>query len=737
MRLIKKLEKKESNKVVSTYIMITVILFVIFLSRFAQVMLFKNVNGEDLTQLVVQLYNRDEVVAAPRGTIYDVSGEIIATDVKTYSVYAVIKDSYPGVKYVKDKSQVATMLSRHISMETQQILELLNQTDVNQTSFGNAGTNLNYAVKEAIEKDLSDFKIEGIYFTEKIARSYPKGYFSNNLIGLAQDTREDTSVPTNSNPLNGIMGIEYAMNTQLKGIDGLVNYDKDAYGFAIPGTQKVIEQVKSGNNIYTTIDSQLNEYLEQLMSTVYEKYQPQALTAMVVRPKTGSVVATSQRPTYNPKTQTYPENAWINQVVERAFEPGSTLKVFTLAAAINEGVFSPLELFKSGSIKVFDRTIKDWNEIGWGNIPQKDGFALSSNVLVVELIAKIGYDKWKSYLDAFGFAQSTQSGLPNEATGLNSYNNEVVKVNTAFGQGISITSFQMMQALTSIATDGTITKLRYIDRIENSETKEVTYTPVEKLSTPISQTTAQAVRKYMEEVVYNPRGTGTQYKIDNFKLALKTGTAEIIDDKTGLYLTGKQNLFSVTGIFPSENPEYIVYLTMDRPKERGTSSHLEEIMVPFAKYAMKYLEKNDESSPVSNIVLPDAVGADIEKARNELKQLGFSDVVVLGDGEKVIKQTPVDNLSYSSDSKIILYTGGNVIMPNIINWSKQDVLKLQELVGLHIEFVDNGFAVSQNIPERTQITENSRLVVQLKFKNTVTATTTESTTTVSTVKESE
>lgn len=723
MRQIKNLSKKESNKIISAFIIILVILFVVFIFRFTEVMIFKTANGQDLTKLVTQLYNRDEVVAAKRGNIYDVSGEIIATDVKTYSLYAVIKDSYPGVKYVNDKSKLASMLAKHINMDENKILDLLNQSDVYQTSFGNAGTNLNYATKEAIEADLKEMKLEGVYFSEKIARAYPKGYFSNNLIGLAQDTREDTSVSTKSNPINGIMGIEYAYNAQLKGIDGLVNYDKDAYGYSIPGTQKIIEQVKDGNNIYTTLDAKLNDYLEPLMSNVYDKYKPQSMTAMVVRAKTGSIVATSQRPTYNQSKQSYPENGWLNLAVEKSFEPGSTLKVITLAAAVNEGVFSPMALHKSGSIQVFDKTISDWNKTGWGTITQLEGFSVSSNVVMVDLVSKIGYDKWKSYLDAFGFGQSTQSGLPNESAGLNTYNNEVTKANTAFGQGIGVTSYQMMQALTAIAGDGTITKLRYIDRIENVETGEITYTPIETKNSPITPTTAKAVRTYMEEVVYGKRGTGAIYKIDDFKLAAKTGTAEVVDDKTGQYLKGGQNLFSVSAIFPSESPEYIVYITVDRPTVNSSSGHMDEILVPFAKYAMQYIKKADESSEIVEKELPNVTGVNVSLAKQQLETAGFSNVIILGNGTTVISQLPVANSKYLSTANIILNTGGTIKMPNIIGWSKQDVLKLQQLVDITINFNGNGFVTTQSIPENTTINKGMQLTVQLSSKDINTITT--------------
>lgn len=712
MRNIKPLNKDDASQITRIYVWGLVVLLLVFVLRLTQLMVFKTANGQDLTTLVHQLYNRDQVVPAKRGTIYDVAGETLATDVKTYSIYAVLTNQYEGMPYVEDKLGTARVLAKHINMDENDILKLLNQTGVNQTSFGNAGTNLSYTVKEAITQE----GLKGVYFNEKISRDYPKGYFANNVIGLAQDTREDTTVEANGNPLKGVMGLELQYNAQLTGIDGLINYDKDFYGYSVPGTESVIEEVKDGNNIYLTLDSRLNDYLEELMSRVYDTYKPESMTAVVARPN-GDVVSVSQRPTFNPKQQLYDENGWVNSIVESAYEPGSTMKVIALAAAVNEGKFSPLEMYQSGSVEVEGLKINDWNTDGWGRITYLTGVAQSSNVAFVHIVSELGYDTWKKYLDAFGFGVSTHSGFANESAGLNSYHNNQIKITTSFGQGISATGLQLVQAFTAIANNGQMQKLRFVDRVENAQTKETTYIPTESVGNPIKPETARWVLTYLEEVIYGEGATGTVFDVEGVRVAAKTGTAEIYSEEQRTYLRDGSYVFSVVAFVPSNKPEYIVYLTIDRPADKRLSAGskaLSEVFVPFVSYATTYIKQDEVASETQEMkVLPDAVGADVDIAKKSLKETGFENVQVLGNGTTVQSQMPVDNLSYTLGTKILLNTGGQIALPDLTGWAKSDVVKLSSLLGLTLNVEGEGYVQDQSIPASTVVQQGQTLTVAL------------------------
>ena len=232
--------------------------------------------------------------------------------------------------------------------------------------------------------------------------------------------------------------------------------------------------------------------------------------------------------------------------------------MFVLAAAVNEGVFSPLELYQSGAITVEDATIRDWNIDGWGTISYLEGFARSSNVAFVKLLSRIGVQKWRQYMEAFGFGRSTESGLANEVTGANLYDNPVTQANTSFGQGVSVTPFQMIQAFTAIANEGKMMKPNYIDRFENSDTQQVTYQQRQEVGTPVSAETARQVLAYMQEVVDSPYGTGQPYAMEQQKVGAKTGTAQIADPETGKYYSS-EFLYSAMVVVPTDHPKYAIY----------------------------------------------------------------------------------------------------------------------------------------------------------------------------------
>ncbi|MBS4762031.1 transpeptidase family protein [Carnobacteriaceae bacterium zg-ZUI252] len=735
MRNIKKPSYIESVSIGRLYLKILLVVCVIFGLRLAQLMLFKTSNGQDLTKLVTQLYNREDVITARRGNIYDVSGDIVATDVKTYSLYAVLTDEYKGVAKVEDKVTTAKKLAKHLKLSESDVLGFLNKSNVNQVSFGNAGTNLSFDTKEAIVAE----QLPGIYFNEKISRHYPKGYFSNNIIGLAQDVREDTSVEIDTNPLRGVTGLELVYNAQLTGIDGIVQYEKDVHGLPIAGSQNVIEQVQHGHNIYTTIDSRLNDYLETIVQDAFETYKPKALNVMVVRPKTGDVVAVTQRPTFNVSAQLYPENGWVNQLVENAFEPGSTMKALLLAAVVNEGIYSPMDLYRSGSVEVGNITIHDWNVSGWGTITYLDGLAQSSNVAFVNLVSQLGYDKWKNYLDAFGFGKSTQSGFANESAGVNNYSTEEVKASTAFGQGISVTNLQMVQAFTAIANEGKMQKLRFVDRIENATTGNVTYQPVESINTPLTPAAAKQTLDYLKQAVYRDSSTAVSYRLDNTEIALKTGTAQIYDEARKKYLLDEGNyIYSMVGYLPAQDPEYLVYITM----EHSSAAALPVIFKQFANFALTYINKNKTASdevstqtkPVEQVTVPDAVNASVKVTKDAFEKLGFKDLYFFGTQDTVIKQMPVDNTVYRTDEKMMFYTGGAIVMPNMVGWTYQDVQRFGQLTGLTIKLNGQGYVTQQSIPTGQVIDNPSNqieLTITLQAKQTETVTKKETTTTTS------
>ena len=565
------------------------VLFLIFSVQFFKIMVLGNTHGVDLRAEINDKIHQKRTLAAKRGTIYDASGSPIAVDATNYSLYAVLTSEWSKnadtPDYVTDVNKTAEALSKHISLPKEEIAKLLSQKDVSQVEFGTAGKNLSVQVKEKIEAE----KLPGIKFSESPARYYPNGIFASHLIGYT-DKVEETVDNKTLTTLVGKTGLEGLYNEQLTGTAGEVEYSVDGNGYVITDTEKVTKQPKDGMDLTLTIDKRLQTYLESLVSEADKKYQPVQMTAMLVEPKTGNIVAATQRPTYNSTTKEGIDVQWNNLLTDQAYEPGSTMKVLALAAAINEGVFDPNEKYKSGSVKIYTDLVRDYNKVGWGTITYLEGLAHSSNVAFVHIIQKIGIEKWKQYLEAFGFGKSTNSGFANEISGSNPFNSYLQQLSTGFGQGITVTPYQMMQAFTAIANGGQMQKIRLVDHLTDPDTGKETPNPTTALGKVISPETAKKTLQFLYQATRMKNGTAYDFNIDGEAVAAKTGTAEIINPETGKYYSnGNNNIFSVVGFAPYDDPKYILYITVKQPRVAVTGNQIiKEIFNPLMKRSLEY-----------------------------------------------------------------------------------------------------------------------------------------------------
>ena len=315
----------------------------------------------------------------------------------------------------------------------------------------------------------------------------------------------------------------------------------------------------------------------------------------------------SQRPTFNPETKQGLDNngTWQNLLVESPYEPGSTLKLFTSAAAIEQGLFNPNESFnRIGGITVGDTTINDHDV---GNLKDKtsltyrQAISWSSNIGMVNLEQRMGGDKWVEYLKKFGFGSSTHSGLTSEHTGKLPDNTIVDRANSAFGQGITVTNFQMMKGFSAIANDGSMLQPHYISKIVDKNTGKETITEPQIVGTPIKAQTAQQIRTYMIDTVEDPTyGIAYDiYKVPGYHVAAKTGTAQISDGKG--YVDGaSQVLSSVVEMVPADNPEYVLYITLRQAKSGSPSEAMAAIANPLMKLALDIKETDPETTKVAS-----------------------------------------------------------------------------------------------------------------------------------------
>lgn len=702
--------KKNRKKTIRAMMGLAGFLLLIFGIRLTQIMVFGTVNGQDLSEQAQNLYDRSSILSAQRGTIYDVGGNPLAMDATSYSLYAVLTDEWSepeDPQYVVDKKNTAQVLSQYIDLTADEILERLNTQDASQVEFGTAGQDLTYAEMKAID----DQNLPGIMFNETPTRMYPNGVFASHLIGYAEYMEAGTAIDSR---LTGQMGLELSMDGILKGTNGRKSYQSSSTNVELSGTGQVEEETTDGSDVYLTLDSRLQTYLETLMTEVYEKYEPTSMTVMLVEPETGEIVAASQRPTFNLETKEGIDDMWQNLLVEKAYEPGSTIKVLTVAAAIEEGVFDPDSFYDSSPVTMGDSTIADYNGIGWGVITELEGLSQSSNTLMIHLVKEMGYDVWESYIREFGLLQETGSGFANEASGSMNYDYEADKVTTGFGQGIYVTPYQMMQAFTAIANDGNMMKLQLVNRYEEDGTMQVVEPEV--VSSPISKETANKTLEYLQSVVYADTGTGAAYDLEGYTVSAKTGTAEVFNLETNTYEAGlTKYLYSVVGFVPSEDPQYVLYITVEQPKnlETTASDMMTKIYTPLLTRALEYNALGDSESVVTATV-PDVSGLTVGEAQQNLSDASFVNVEVIGDGEKIVSQTPAVNEEVSVTQPIFLMSDDtNPTMPDFTGLNASASQALTSLLGIEVELEGEGVVVGQSIAVGEQVNNDKTIVLQL------------------------
>ncbi|MGM0283014.1 MULTISPECIES: penicillin-binding transpeptidase domain-containing protein [Enterococcus] len=687
-------------------------LFFLFVTRLSYIVIVGDVAGTSLAEKTKNLYEGSEVIKAKRGTIYDRNGIPIAEDVTSYSIYAVLNQNYKDGKknLFAEKAnfnKLGKILSDVLSIDQETAVNTLEEGLEQQlwrVSFGSKGNNITLEQKNAIEDAMEKEEIAGFHFDSHPARLYPNGVFSSHFIGYAVANDDDTG-------LVGKTGLEAAYNDVLSGTDGEIVYQKDNNQNPLPGTVAETVAAVDGKDVYTTIDSRIQSYLETLMDSVFKENKPENLTANLMDAKTGEIIAMAQRPTYNPENLDS-INDWQNLLVEDNYEPGSTMKILTTAAAIDQGIFNENETFTPSpdGMKLYDATINDWDFGQKGTLTMRQALSWSSNIGMVTLEQRMA-DRWQQYLKEFGFGRSTYSGLPNENTGITPEDNPVSQAMTSFGQAIGVTNFQMMQAFTSVANNGTMLKPQFISKIVDGNTGEETVTQPEEVGHPITKEAATEVREYMRDVVESENYGSAYgvYELPGYNISAKTGTAQVADPTTGKYLSGGTNyLYSVVLMFPSEEPEYILYLTIKLP-EKHESTVLGEIANPLMKRVMdlKNSALEDSTTSGSETTVGDYRNLDTESAATDVQKAGLTPVVI-GDGEKVIAQSVDSGTSIMPGGRVLLITDSDkYYMPDTTSWSKADLIKFGSLLNVDVSFEGDGYCTKQSVEPYTELSGQS------------------------------
>lgn len=718
--------------------LLAVILFAVFLVNFAVIIGTGKKFGVDLVKEAYKVHQTTRTVPAKRGTIYDRNGTPIAEDATSYNIYAIIDKEYKSangkILYVEESqySKVAEVFHKYLDMDESYVKEQLSQPNLKQVSFGAKGNGITYANMTSIKNDLEAAKIEGIDFTTSPNRSYPNGRFASSFIGLAQLHENEDG----SKSLVGTSGMESSLNSLLAGTDGIITYEKDRVGNIVPGTELVSQQTVDGKDVYTTLSSPLQSFMETQMDAFLEKVKGKYMTATLVSAKTGEILATTQRPTFNADTKEgiTEDFVWRDILYQSNYEPGSAMKVMTLASSIDNNTFPSGEYFNSSEFKMADATTRDWdvNEglTTGGMMTFLQGFAHSSNVGMSLLEQKMGDATWLDYLKRFKFGVPTRFGLTDEYAGQLPADNIVSIAQSSFGQGISVTQTQMLRAFTAIANDGVMLEPKFISAIYDTNNQSVRKSQKEIVGNPVSKETASTTRNHMILVGTDPL-YGTMYNhytgkpiitVPGQNVAVKSGTAQIADEKNGGYLVGSTNyIFSAVTMNPAENPDFILYVTVQQP-EHYSGIQLGEFATPILERASAMKESLNLQSPAKNL---DKVTTESSYAMPSIKDISPGELaealrrnivqpIVVGTGTKIKETSVEEGTNLAPNQQVLLLSDKVEEIPDMYGWKKETAETFAKWLDIELEFEGSGSVVQkQDVRTNTAIKNIKKIKLTL------------------------
>ena len=597
-----------------------------------------------LNNLASGLWSRNLPIEADRGMIYTVDGEVVAGNLTTTSLVFIPNQ-------IKDKELVADKISEILGVDKKKIEEHLYKKSMMERVHPE-GRRLSYEIADKIE----DLHLEGVYLLKESKRYYPHDEMLSHVLGYVGIDNQ------------GLSGLELEYNDILTGEYGSIQYFSDAKGNKMDRNSVYVEP-EDGLDIYLTINYNLQTAMERELDNVVTKYNPDGAWAIAMDPNNGDILAMSSRPNFNPnKYKDYDvETINRNMAIWASYEPGSTFKILTVSAAVNEGVVDLIHdtFYDGGSVNVDGARIKCWKHGGHGHQTFLEVVQNSCNPGFVELGNRLGKEKLFNYIDKFGYGKKTGIDLNGEASGILFSLDRVGPVElatTAFGQGVSVTALQQITAVSAAINGGTLYKPHIVKRVASHETDEVVKTVEKEVVREgiVSDETSKTIRMTLESVV--SLGTGRNAYIDGYRVGGKTGTAQKVNN--GVYMTGNY-IVSFIGFLPANDPKIVIYLAIDNPK--GIVQYGGTVSAPVVRNIMLDaiealgIEKQDGGTEKEYqwydkkyFDVPNVKGMSKKEASSSLSNFV---VEYSGSGDTVISQSPEEGTRIMEGEKVRLYLG--------------------------------------------------------------------------------
>ncbi|MEE0700028.1 MAG: stage V sporulation protein D [Bacilli bacterium] len=596
-----------------------IIVFIVIILKVFYIQVFEY---DKLNNLAHDLWSRNLPIEADRGKIYDRNGVVLADNITTTSLVLIPNQ-------IKDKKTTTEKLAKILNVSYDAMKEhVYKNTSIERVHP--FGRRLAYSVAEQIEK----LKLEGVYLVRESKRSYPYGKELSHTLGFVGIDNQ------------GLSGIELQYDDYLTGEYGAIKYFSDAKGNKLNLSQ-VYESPQNGVNVTLTVNQKIQASVERELNNVVTKYNPETALAIAMDPNSGEILAISSRPNFEAVNYKDYDIETLNRnlPIWATYEPGSTFKIITLAAALNEGLVNLDKdtFYDGGSVRVANAKIKCWKAGGHGFQTFLQVVENSCNPGFVELGNRLGKEKLFDYIDKFGFGKKTGIDLNGEASGIIFNLDKVGPVElatTAFGQGVSVTPIQQITAVSAAINGGILYKPYIVKSLNDPETnsviKENNPTKVRRV---IKEETSKEVRRALESVVTN--GSGRNAYIEGYRVGGKTGTAQKVKD--GVYMVGNY-ILSFMGFLPADDPQIVVYVAINNPKR----------VVQYGGVV---------SAPIAKSILTDAIDAlNIERRMVSTEKKYNWDDKKYYTVENVVGKTPKEASSILSKYTIEYSGSGNIIV---------------------------------------------------------------------------
>lgn len=674
------------------------------------------VKAEEYTEQARQVWEKEEVLKPKRGAILDRNGDVLAQEVPAFTI-AVYLPSFQASDLSAEAA--AAELAPLLQMDEADIVQRLSRKDVEQVELKTSG--FSFKIDKDVKDEVMALEIPGVHAIPTTKRSYLNDSLAAHVLGFM------------NNEGDPVKGVEMAYDEVMEGTQGEVLFSRDGEGMEVATREKRFDPPINGKDITLTIDRRIQEIVEEILEKAVNELSPEGATAILMNPHNGEIIAMANRPTFNPNTFYEAEEAsLVNMATESVFEPGSTFKIITLAAALEEGKFHPHATYPSGSIQVENAVLHDWRPGGWGELTFADAVQLSSNVGFVYLQQALG-KSFDSYIERFGFGpygearEGTPSGIDlDEAQGLlpdpdRLKRSRLERATTAYGHGLSVTPIQLVAAYSAALNGGTLYQPHVLKEVRHPDTHAVLEEkePVVIRDKIVSEETSAQLRELLHSVVAGEKGTGKQAHVPGYDIGGKTGTANKYNSPYAY--------ISFFSFAPVHDPQIVLYIGLDEPKNKDATGGrtvapiagemLEQILPLLhidAETAGDSGREETAPQPREAVQLPDLAGTSVDRAKNELKELSLT-AEVLGAGDDVLAQVPEAGRVHP-DKTVYLLTEkpSAIVMPDLRHVSLREAMAVCNMLGLDVSIEGSGYVYAQSIAPGVRLIEEDTVQLVLK-----------------------